>query len=115
MLLFFVHEPQAYKGRRAEEPNRNCARYASRFSSSAATVPSTIISESRFLSPAEPTFYTRGFNSLVASPAALIATGWSEPVPGRVYPCCGPAPSRRTRERCLPAVGSPLHVLPCGV
>src|ERR1700740_2131562 len=59
MLLFCVHEPQAYKGRRAEEPNRNCARYAFRFSSSAATVPSTIISESRFLSPAQPTFYRR--------------------------------------------------------
>jgi hypothetical protein len=37
-------------------------------------------------------FCTRGFSSLVASTAALIATGWSEPVPGRVYPRCGPAP-----------------------
>ncbi len=44
---------------------------------------------------------TRGFSSLVASTAALIATGWSEPVPGRVYPRCGPAPSRRTRFRKL--------------
>jgi hypothetical protein len=43
------------------------------------------------------TLCTRGFSSLVASTAALIATGWSEPVPGRVYPRCGPAPSRRTR------------------
>jgi Phenazine biosynthesis-like protein len=32
------------------------------------------------------TLCTRGFSSLVASTAALIATGWSEPVPGRVYP-----------------------------
>ena len=32
------------------------------------------------------TLFTRGFNSFVASTAALIATGWSEPVPGRVYP-----------------------------
>ena len=31
------------------------------------------------------TLCTRGFSSLVASPAALIATGSSEPVPGRVY------------------------------
>jgi hypothetical protein len=38
------------------------------------------------------TLYTRGFSSLVASTTALIATGWSEPVPGRVYPLCGPAP-----------------------
>src|SRR6267154_5263463 len=38
------------------------------------------------------TFCTRGFSSLVASTAALMATGWSEPVPGRVYPRCGPAP-----------------------
>ena len=45
------------------------------------------------------TLCTRGFSSLVASTTALIATGWSEPVPGRVYPRCGPAPSRRTRER----------------
>ena len=30
------------------------------------------------------TLGTRGFSSLVASTAALIATGWSEPVPGRV-------------------------------
>jgi len=29
------------------------------------------------------TLCTRGFSSLVASTAALIATGWSEPVPGR--------------------------------
>jgi uncharacterized protein (TIGR02246 family) len=34
----------------------------------------------------------RGFSSLVASTAALIATGWSEPVPGRVYSRCGPTP-----------------------
>src|ERR1700719_1947024 len=38
------------------------------------------------------TLYTRGFSSFVASTAALIATGWSEPVPGRVYPRCGLAP-----------------------
>ena len=30
------------------------------------------------------TLCTRGFSSFVASTAALIATGWSEPVPGRV-------------------------------
>jgi hypothetical protein len=45
LLLFFVHEPQTHKGRRVTEPNRSCAGYDSRFSSSAATVPSTIISE----------------------------------------------------------------------
>jgi hypothetical protein len=32
------------------------------------------------------TFYTEGFSSFVASAAASIATGWSEPVPGRVTP-----------------------------
>ena len=32
------------------------------------------------------TLCTRGFSSFVASTTALIATGWSEPVPGRVYP-----------------------------
>src|SRR5271155_1305625 len=30
------------------------------------------------------TLCTRGFSSFVASTTALIATGWSEPVPGRV-------------------------------
>ena len=30
------------------------------------------------------TFCTRGFSGLVASTAALVATGWSEPFPGRV-------------------------------
>jgi hypothetical protein len=38
------------------------------------------------------TLCTRGFSSLVASTAALIATGWSEPVPGRAYSRCGPSP-----------------------
>jgi DNA invertase Pin-like site-specific DNA recombinase len=38
------------------------------------------------------TLCTRGFSSLVASTAALIATGWSEPVPGPVYSRCGPSP-----------------------
>ena len=33
---------------------------------------------------ANATFYTEGFSSFVASAAASIATGWSEPVPGRV-------------------------------
>jgi len=28
----------------------------------------------------------------VASTVALIATGWSEPVPGRIYPRCEPPP-----------------------
>src|ERR1700720_4895024 len=32
------------------------------------------------------TLCTRGFSSLVASTTALVATGWSEPVPGRVTP-----------------------------
>src|SRR5271157_5956213 len=30
------------------------------------------------------TLYTEGFSGFVASAAASIATGWSEPVPGRV-------------------------------
>ena len=38
------------------------------------------------------TLYIRGFSSFVASTAALIATGWSEPVPGRAYSRCGPPP-----------------------
>src|SRR5262249_57895235 len=38
------------------------------------------------------TLCTRGFNSLVASTAALIATRWSETGPGRAYSRCGPPP-----------------------
>jgi hypothetical protein len=36
--------------------------------------------------------------SLGTSTAALIATGWSEPVPGRVYPAVDQRLSRRTRQ-----------------
>jgi hypothetical protein len=44
------------------------------------------------------TLCTRGFSNLVASTAALIATGWSEPVPGRVLtPAVDHRLSRRTR------------------
>src|SRR5689334_17388137 len=32
------------------------------------------------------TLYTRGFSSFVTSTTAPIATGWSEPVPGRDFP-----------------------------
>ena len=43
------------------------------------------------------TLYTEGFSDLVASAAASIATGWSEPVPGRVcLPLWTSAFSRRT-------------------
>src|SRR5579864_4125553 len=46
---------------------------------------------------ANATFYTRGFSSFVTSAAALIATGWSEPVPGRdFHPLWISAFSRRT-------------------
>ena len=37
------------------------------------------------------TLYTRGFSSFVTSTTAPIATGRSEPVPGRDFPRCGPA------------------------
>src|SRR5712664_2332602 len=48
------------------------------------------------------TFCTGGFSSFVASPAAPIATGWSEPVPGRdFHPLWISAFSRRTEKRRL--------------
>src|SRR6516162_7621143 len=43
------------------------------------------------------TLCTRGFSSFVTSTTALIATGWSEPVPGRVYPAVDQRLSRRTQ------------------
>ncbi len=45
---------------------------------------------------ANATFYTEGFSSFVASTAALIATWWSEPVPGRD---CSPAEDQRLFTR----------------
>src|SRR5205085_11113955 len=44
------------------------------------------------------TLYTRGFSSFVTSTTAPIASGWSEPVPRRDYPRCGPAPFHGARE-----------------
>src|SRR5262245_2326021 len=48
------------------------------------------------------TLYTRGFSSFVTSTAAPIATGWSEPVPGRDFPAVDQRLSRRTQifEQC---------------
>ena len=46
---------------------------------------------------AKATLYTEGSDGFVTSAAASIATGWSEPVPGRVYiPLWTSAFSRRT-------------------
>ena len=43
------------------------------------------------------TLYTRGSDDFVSSIAALIATGWSEPAPGReLHPLKSSAFSRRT-------------------
>src|ERR1700740_3006567 len=43
------------------------------------------------------TLYTRGLGGFVPSPAAPVATGWSDPVPGRVFlPLWTNAFSRRT-------------------
>lgn|SRR6267143_752588 len=97
MLLLFGHEPQTYKGRRAKEPNRNCARYAFRFSSSAATVPSTISSESRFLSPAEPTGLTVQLTlHLTGSLSRWIPSGRE-----RCYTSSGYFRARDPQTRCI--------------
>jgi hypothetical protein len=68
--------------------------------------------EARGASVADSMPISRSTSSLVASTAALIATGWSEPVPGRVYPrqCLHGAPGllvtcfqfRHTVERFTP-------------
>src|SRR5262249_30803523 len=56
------------------------------------------------------TLYTRGSDDFVSSIAALIATGWSEPVPGReLHPLKSSAFSRRTanlRYRLLSGINS---------
>src|ERR1039457_53142 len=51
------------------------------------------------------TLYTEGSDSFVASAAASIATGWSEPVPGREFhPLKSSAFSRRTVTPTAPRV-----------
>jgi hypothetical protein len=48
------------------------------------------------------TLYTGGFGGFVAFTAAPIATGWSDPVPGRVFPpLWTSAFSRRTEIACF--------------
>ena len=48
---------------------------------------------------ASATLYTGGFSSFVASTAAPVATGWSEPTPGRdFHPLWISAFSRRTEK-----------------
>ena len=44
------------------------------------------------------TLYTRGFSGFVTFTTAPIATGWSEPVPGRDSPRCRPAPFHGARK-----------------
>ena len=61
------------------------------------------------------TLCTRGFSNLVASIAALIATGWSEPVPGRVTPAVDHHLSRRTRFPRLPDLNRFLNAAECEV
>src|SRR5260221_862546 len=39
-----------------------------------------------------PTPSTGGLSQFASPTSALVSTGWSEPVPGRVYPRCGPPP-----------------------
>src|SRR5437870_9765800 len=60
------------------------------------------------------TLYIRGSGSFVASAAAPIATGWSEPVPGRDFQ---PAVDQRlyTAHRQLRARARSLTVLPAGL
>src|SRR5438094_2248670 len=45
----------------------------------------TRVTTCRLAKPPYATLYTGGFGGFVASTAAPIATGWSDPVPGRVY------------------------------
>jgi len=52
----------------------------------------TSVTACRLAKSPKATLYTRGFSSFVTSTTAPIATGRSEPVPGRDFPRCGPAP-----------------------
>jgi hypothetical protein len=59
------------------------------------------------------TLYTGGFGRFVTSTAAPIATGWSDPVPGRVFlPAVVQRLSRRTVTDVTPAVGICSLALP---
>src|SRR6266550_5112987 len=56
------------------------------------------------------TLSTGGFSGFVASTAAPIATGRSDPVPGRVYPRCGPAPFTAHCNRLITTVDPGFHL-----
>jgi len=73
--------PYAWPARRTERP---CARWLSPHQFPFRDLPSVHNYYSlRTCQAAKATLYTQGFSSFVASAAALIATGWREPVPGR--------------------------------
>ena len=48
---------------------------------------------------------------MIFDPAALIATGWSKPVPGRVYLRCGPPPFHGARYCDYTSTGQQLGFL----
>ncbi len=58
-----------------------------------ACIAFTCVTTCRLTKSPYATLYTGGSGGFVASTAAPIVTGWSDPVPGRVFsPRCGPAP-----------------------
>ena len=61
------------------------------------------------------TTYVGDVRSFVTSTTAPIATGWSEPVPGRVYPRCGPAPFHGAREFRATGTAADIQLLHPGV
>jgi hypothetical protein len=62
-----------------------------------ACIAFTLVTACKLAKSPKATLCTRGSSSFVTSTTALIATGWSEPVPGRVCPAVDQRLSRRTQ------------------
>jgi hypothetical protein len=57
------------------------------------------------------TLYTEGSNGFVASTAASIATGWNEPVPGRVYLPLWISAFHGAPQRCTGSLGGGIDYI----
>ena len=80
-------------------PSPNLRRVGSCVALFGACVAFTRVTACMLAESPKATLCTRGFSSLVASTTALVATGWSEPVPGwGFHPLWISAFSRRTEK-----------------
>src|SRR5262249_32878894 len=85
-MELFAHPPHRRR------PSLDSRRVGSCIACFGACTAFTFVTACKLAKSPNVTLYTRGFSSFVTSTTAPIATGRSEPVPGRDFPRCGPAP-----------------------